>query len=754
MKKKRTSEKIFSLEAKDFYSDYSSEDMLFGSLVRSPAITGNVSNITIPELPEDYFFFTAKDIPEKNKIEINGTEIQIFADGPVSYNGEVLGIVIGSDQKKVEQLARDAEISFDINSLESAFQSVEKKYKHPAIDLGKSMKDLSRLVEELNDLPSLDTVQTTRKSTLYADSKTLASRVIRTGLYKSLSHEKAEEEIFSEDVLEFSGTWELKQADSLWQETSGAFCKMENNILHVCTATKWSFLLQDILCQALGLSEEKIIIHKTKTSGMFSNGIWKNAVLATQIALGSFLTGKPVKLVYTQEEQDKFMKPGIQTVISYKTGVTKDGILKSMDIDIDVNAGSQNPFAQEIIDRLLIASTGIYRPENLYINARAVTSRTPPTSIYPRIIDGQSFYALESHLQQITEELHLSPDDFRLMNLQEKKKTFPFSVLQTNPESAFSKVLTVSDFNRKFFSFQINATRRAQKQNESFFALPLRGIGFSCAYEGSGYFGKTIYSCDQKMEVTFNSSDDIEIHSIKPSPIVETIWKRAAADILETEPSNIKINSVFPADEIPNMPEETSSNISVMTFLLKKCCQDIQKKRFHDPVPIKVKKQLSPSQKNKWDNETFKGSPFFTTSFASCVVEIELDPYTYSEKIKGIWMVIDCGKLFDMKAAERTTKLAIQQELTTLVENQTVDYDSINIEFITSDNEPGQIGELVHNTLPAAFSSALSLALSTQINTLPASQSLLFELIKQREFENIQEQKIKEESENENTSDA
>ncbi|MCF0242433.1 MAG: molybdopterin-dependent oxidoreductase, partial [Treponema sp.] len=413
MKKKLVSEKLFSLEAKDFYSDCTSDNMLYGSLVRSPAITGNISKITIPNLPEDYYFFTAKDIPGKNKIDINGTSVQIFTDGAVSYNGEVLGIVIGSNKEKVKTLAEEAEISFDINSLESAFQSVEKKYKHPTISIGQSINDLSRFVEELNDLPSLDTVQNSKNRSDKDDSKVIASRIIKTGLYKSLSVEKAEEQIFSKDVNIFSGSWELKQADSLWQETSGAFCKMENGILHVSTATKWSFLLQNILDQALGISEEKIIIHKTKTSGMYSNGMWKNAILATQVALGSFLTGKPVKLVYTQSEQEKFMKPGIQTTVSYKTGVTSDGIIKSMNIDIFVNAGSQNPFAQEIIDRLVIASTNIYKPENLYINARAVTSKTPPTSIYPKIIDGQSFYALEAHIQQISEELHIHPDEFR-----------------------------------------------------------------------------------------------------------------------------------------------------------------------------------------------------------------------------------------------------------------------------------------------------------------------------------------------------
>ncbi len=751
--------KTYSLEAKDFYSDYSSPNMLYGCLIRSPASTGKVERINIPNLPENYFLFTAKDIPGSNKVTINEETFEIFAQGNVSYKGEVLGIIVGDNLEKVEELAESAEISFDIDSLESAFLSVEKKYKHPAINIsGKrrpSVADIKSLVEEFNDLPSLDTVQTSRGRVKTDEGKIIADRTIRTGLYKTTSIEKAEQELFSEGIREFSGTRELSQVDSLWQETSGSFCSWTKNELHVYTATKWAYLLQNVLSQALNLPEEKIIIHPTKTSGMYSNGIWKNAVLATQIAAASFLTGKPVKLVFSQSEENDFMKPGVISTYSFRTGVTEDGTINSMKIEVEVDAGIANPYAQEIIDRIVIASIGLYKPENLYIYAKAVTSSEPPTSIYPRIIDAQSFFALESHIQEIAEKLRIHPNEFRLKNMEPRKKTFPVSIPVNSVNEVLEQSIKESDFNRKFFSFKINAEKRARSNSNTFFALPLRGIGFSCAYDGSGYFGQTIYSCDQKIEVTFNSPEDIVIHSMKPSIVVENIWKKVASEILQVEPSAIQINSDFPAKEIPNMPEETSSSISVMTYLLSKCCHEIQKKRFHSPLPLTAKKALPPSIKNKWNNENFFGIPFHAASFGSVVIEVELDPYTYMEKIKGLWMTVSCGQLFDKKAAERTLKLAIQQELLTLVENSKVKCESINLFFINSEETPGQIGELVHNTVPAAFASALSLALSTQITTLPVSQSLIYEEIKQREIEvkaeiNQEQEALSNENTNEN----
>lgn len=778
MARKKTvfKDKTFSLEAQNFYSDYTADDILYGKLIRSPASTGRVSDITIPDLPEGYFLFTGADIPGQNKVTVNEDQVQIFTQGNVSYKGEVLGILAGPDYEKVQELAENAEVSFDIDSLESAFKSIEKKYKKPSVDIStrktaRSVSDFSSFLEELNEMPSLDTVQSTRKAQKNIDGKTIADRTVRQGLYKSTSVENAHKILFTENEDEniriFTGTWNLTQVDSLWQETNGAFCQMENDILHVCTPTKWSYLLQDIIVQALNLSEEKIVIHKTKTSGMYSNGIWKNAILATQVAAASFLTGKAVKLVLTQKEQDLYMKPGFATEYTYETAVTNEGIIKAMHIEIEMDAGFTNPYAQEIIDRLTIACTGIYKPENLYISAKATTSSNPPTSIYPRIIDSQSFFALESHMQDISKALLLSPDELRLKNLipqatkstQAVKETKHFiSLPLKNIDETFIPSIQNSDFERKYFTYSVNAEKRMNRTQGTFFALPLRGIGFSCAYDGSGFFGKTIYSCDQKMEVTFNSPSDIEIHFFKPSNVVETIWKEICAKILDVEPSAVHINSVFPAKDIPNIPEETSSNISVMTYLLEKCCEDIQKKRFKQPLPLSSKKQLPPSIKNRWNDSTFSGIPFHATSFGSVVIELILDPQTYMEKIKGIWMTVNCGKLFDKKAAEKSLKLAIQQELNTLVSNSKVHCDSINISFIESQDLPGQIGELVHNTIPAAFASALSLALSSQISSLPVSQDYIYELIKQREIKKQEpennESENPEENENENIIDA
>ena len=71
-----------------------------------------------------------------------------------------------------------------------------------------------------------------------------------------------------------------------------------------------------------------------------------------------------------------------------------------MEIEIEIDVGSSNPFAQEITDRIAIASTNFYKPQNLYIHAVAKKSKNPPTTINIKGVDSQSFFAVFELLQE------------------------------------------------------------------------------------------------------------------------------------------------------------------------------------------------------------------------------------------------------------------------------------------------------------------------------------------------------------------
>lgn len=738
---KNDSKKLMrSLDASGFYSDFEKEGLLYAALIRSPASSGKIKSISAPDLPEGYYIVTSKDLPGEKTIITNKVTTKIFGYGPISYKGEPVGILFGPDEEKVCSLLDSVNITFDVENLESALNNVINKKTDDA-------SNFKEFVEQINEMPSLNEV--IDKSHVEENPNVLvAEREIKYGLYKTLSVSQADAKIFDGVDFASTDTWKEKLLTPKWQETEGAFAYTEGEKLHIYVPTKWTSFTQKAVALALGISEEAVYIHKTKCSGIYPTGLSRTTQLAVQVAAASWLYKKPVKLVLSQSEQEDIMVPGVLTEITYRSALNKNGKLKALKILINIDIGSSNPFAQEITDRIAIAAASYYKPENLYVFAQTHTSKNPPTSISLQIIESQAFFAIENEIQKLSNLSKIFPDDLRLINAglketepdpdQPKKKTgtrkgkFPFEIATGDIGSVITSTLKASDFNRKYASFHMEAIDRAEKDSKPFFALPLRGIGLATAYIPSGYFGLSSFTNDVKLEVTLNAEEKLIIHTVKPSEVIQDIWKTSAAEILKIPKQNIQIISDYPYDQLPESPEDSCSSISIMNELVKKCCSEIQKKRFHQALPITAKRGGQSTLKGKWDKDTFSGTPFYTTSFITTVVEVELDTYTYNEKIKGIWVTVDCGELFDEAAAIRTIRLEIQQELTMLVKGKTVPCDSMHINFVRSNNKSGQVGGLIHNSLPAAFSSALSLALTTQLTELPCTEEQLFQLTRDR----------------------
>ena len=653
-------------------------------------------------------------------------------------------------------------------------------------------EELVGLQDTINNLVPLDTVFD--KDNFDPDfDKRVAHRKLKVGLFTEKSRVDVYQELKTDDDVFVSSSWEQNISNPYWQETNGAFAYIEQGNIHVYSPTKWTSYLQKTLTEVLNIPSEKIYIHKTVSSEIKSSGLWRTTRLAAQVAVASYLSGKPVKLILSHTEEDSYIPAGVKAKFAYKSLVSKStGVIKSMEIHINIDIGAANPFAQEITDRMAIASCNYYTPENVWINSYAHTSDNPPTSLSIKSVDSQALFAIENHMQQISakveiplpeecteEELNeilnskdekyiqyfkvrqqtginkyvvIDKEKFDVRIINSMSPNFPLKLSLGNVKEAIFRIKDMSDFDRKYVTFASDAQSRMHDVENSFFALPLRGIGLSTAYNNSGFLGKSTIPFDPKIEATLTANNCVVIHARNPSDSIKNIWRNIVSQTLQLKSENskddiIEIDSNFSLDEMPKLPEDANSFVSIMNELLRKCCNDIKKKHFQQALPIYSKKSMPRVSKRIWDTETFSGNPFYNTAFAACVIEVDLDLYTYSEKIKNLWLVIDCGEILDVQAVKKTVYLEIQQELTALVEGKTVTCENINIEFIKSKRKPCQINKLIHNTIPAAFSSALSLALTTSLSTIPVTESKLFELVENmsKRSANKEEEEKKEE---------
>ena len=71
---------------------------------------------------------------------------------------------------------------------------------------------------------------------------------------------------------------------------------------------------------------------------------------------------------------------------------------------------------------------------------------------------------------------------------------------------------------------------------------------------------------------------------------------------------------------------------------------------------------------------------------------------------------------------EMQARLEIQKQLPQLMEGKLLSCNDIRIQFMESDGEPKQIGNIIDSVVPAAFASAVSVARGRTISRLPITE--------------------------------
>lgn len=779
MRAKKTAQKtkktiIFS---DDFYSDMTAENMLYAMIVRSPFPCGKINQIGFEDgtvLPEGYYLFTAADLENQKTVVTFGTRTEIFCSSEIKYKGEPLALLAGPDKKVLSYLLEKIKIVLNSKELLHAEKLFEKTYNSLSVSpydgtsfFSENQNDEddyenNKFAEPENDFSEKLKSAHENEDFLTSDfdpAFTLKKRELTAK--RDVSCGDAEKEFSNPDNIIIEETWENSVTQHEIKETSGCFCFLRGGNLHIFTSGRFITHLKDSVNRATGIEKENIILTCTKQSTQNSNRIWMNGIFAAMAGLACIKTGKPVRLCLSREEEINYIEKPVKVKVNHKTALSKDGTIKAMDIEINADTGYKNPLSAEMLDRFVIAASGIYKTENLKIRAKIFSSNNAPSSVKLNRIDSQIFFALENQIQKICEVAGFSPLELRLKNLKNlksaksrnKNSKNPFLLELGRAEDSMKAVCNASDFNRKYAAYRLDEKGRAETDETSPYSPPLRGIALAAGFDGNGYLGTTFRSSRFSLQVTLTEEKKLFVNTAPPSQNIKEIWQKlildTIGDVFDLDRRSIYFNfdqaSIENETELAKIQNDLMiGNIGIKTHLLKSCLSTLKSKK-DEKLPLVVKKSISPAKKKQWNEDSFSGIPFFSTSFGACVVEVEYDSCTYSEKIDGVYAVIDCGKIVNPEAAETTAKQAIRKCLSTLMDGSKLRTANIVVKFAQSEDEPKNLDSLIYSILPAAFCSATSQAIASKVNFLPLKTESLFEI---KESKN----QIKETEETENKS--
>ena len=250
------------------------------------------------------------------------------------------------------------------------------------------------------------------------------------------------EEALTSAEIKLSTTYTVQYIAHAPLEPRAAVAEWNGDRLTVWTGTQRPFAVRDELSSAFHIAPEKVRVMVPDTGSAYGGKhTGECAIEAARLAKAA---GKPVKLVWTREEEFTwaYFRPG--GLIETRSGANKDGMLIAWEFH-NYNSGP--------------AGIGTpYTVANQLIQYHPVDSPLRQGS-YRGLAATANHFARESHMDEIAEALRMDPLELRLKNLSDPRLR---AVLQAAAD--------------KFGWTKIKAS-------------PGRGFGLACGFEKGGYFG-------------------------------------------------------------------------------------------------------------------------------------------------------------------------------------------------------------------------------------------------------------------------
>jgi len=440
--------------------------------------------------------------------------------------------------------------------------------------------------------------------------------------------------------------------------------------------------------KALGIPASKA---KTIQKFMPGNGgSWQGDLSPYVItALLARKSGKPVRLVYTREEELIATRPRLPVITHIRTGVKKDGTFTARHFKVVSTAGAFAGYAPIMTPTGLVDTAGLYKCPNVRLEGKCVYTNTMPTGPARAFGIQQPQFAQESHLDRVAAELEMDPIELRLKNA---IKTGDISVCGQDIRSC-----GLQECIEKVAEFSGWEQKRAKKQ-------PNRGIGMACIMDHcdnresdfggsiayvkiledgrvriiSGEFewgqGAHTVLCQVAAEVLGVPVDIIEFSELDTDavpytlgpygggrmmttgvPAVALASEEAKKQLLSTAAQLLGVRFI-PDLEIKNQQvvvRGTSKSVSIadVAYYARYAGKEIIGKAVYDPG------------KPMLDLKTLHSDYSSGYIFYAQVAEVEVDPETGQVKVLNIANAVDIGKAFNPTFITGQSEGGVSQDL-------------------------------------------------------------------------------------------
>jgi CO/xanthine dehydrogenase Mo-binding subunit len=443
----------------------------------------------------------------------------------------------------------------------------------------------------------------------------------------------------SADVI-VEGTYRTGAQEHVYIEPNGVVAVPEDGGIAVYGSIQCPFYVHKALVTLLGGAVTHVRVVQTETGGGFGGKEEYPSMIAAHAALLALKSGRPVKIIYDRAEDMVATTKRHPSVVRHRTGVTRDGRIVAMDIDVMMDGGAYVTLSPVVLSRGTIHAAGPYRCDHTRIVGRAVMTNTPPNGAFRGFGAPQTQFAMEVHMDRIAEALGMDPVTVREVNALRPGDTTATGQILGDDCSALETL-------QRAVEQSGYATRRVASSGGH------RGFGVSLFYHGSGFTGSGELRLASRAAVELTERGvRVLTSSTEIGQGTRTMHAQIVADALGVPYESVEVAQPDTSKVPDSGPTVASRTCMVVGGILQRAAAEMRgrigdaspSEYFREHGPLRVEAEYEQPDWIRWDDQTYRGDAYATFGWGCNVAEVDVDPVTLEVRPVRLTAAVDVGK--------------------------------------------------------------------------------------------------------------
>ena len=358
-----------------YTADHFFPNMLHGVTVRAPYPSARVLEIDTSEaekMPGVVRVLTWRDVPGENAYGKRIRDQPVFVKDRVRMNGDPVALVLAETREQAKRAAEKVRVRYE---------------PLPAVlDPEEAMKPDAPKVHEKGNI-----------------------------LYHYHLEKGDVEAGFREADIVLERVYETQPQDHAPIEPEAAVAYYaEDGKLTVISPGQSVFFDRLNIIRALGIPKQDVRCVQPAIGAAY--GKREDIYAQIHAALGTFLTGRPVKIEWTREETMRCTTKRTRQRTYLKMGLTRDGKIVAFRAKVIGDAGAYASWSPNIMRKAGVLVSGPYEIPNVWVDSYAVYTNTTFTGATRGFGAAETNFCTESFMDEAAHELGMDPMEFRLKN--------------------------------------------------------------------------------------------------------------------------------------------------------------------------------------------------------------------------------------------------------------------------------------------------------------------------------------------------